>query len=291
VLSIAELTAMRAHVRDVRRAGRRIGFVPTMGALHAGHLSLVAAARARSDVVVLSVFVNPLQFGPGEDFERYPRDLQRDTSLAAAGGADVLWAPAREEMYPETPRVTVVPGRAGDVLEGAVRPGHFGGVLTVVLKLFGLVQPDVAVFGRKDFQQAALVRRMVRDLNVPVEVVVSPTIREPDGLALSSRNVYLDAAARAAAGALPRALACGVDAFRSGERDARTLAAGARRVLEAEPGLRVDYVACVDPEDLEQPARADERSVLAVAARAGRTRLIDNVVLGDGLEKDVRVAG
>jgi pantoate--beta-alanine ligase len=187
--------------------------------------------------------------------------------------------------------VTLVPGRAGDLLEGAVRPGHFAGVLTVVLKLFLLAQPDVAVFGRKDFQQAALVRRMVRDLNVPVEIVVAPTIREPDGLALSSRNVYLDAPARAAAGALPRALECGVAAFRSGQRDPGTLAAAARRVLEAEPGLTVDYVACVGPDDLETPASADERSVLAVAARAGRTRLIDNVILGDGLEKDSRVAG
>jgi pantoate--beta-alanine ligase len=291
VLSISALAAMRAHVQEARRAGRRVGFVPTMGALHAGHLSLVAAARARSDVVVLSVFVNPLQFGPGEDFERYPRDLERDTTLAASAAVDVLWAPSREEMYPEAPQVTVVPGRAGAVLEGAARPGHFAGVLTVVLKLFGVVQPDVAVFGRKDFQQAALVRRMVRDLNLPVDLVVAPTIRERDGLALSSRNVYLDAAARSAAGALPRALACGVDAFRGGERDAGVLAAVARRILDAERGLTVDYAACLDPGDLEPAGPADERSVLAVAARAGRTRLIDNVVLGDGLEKDIRVAG
>ena len=291
MLTVSALTAMRAHAQEARRAGRRIGFVPTMGALHAGHLALVTAARARSDIVVLSVFVNPLQFGPGEDFARYPRDLQRDTTLAAAGGVDVLWAPSRDAIYPEAPQVTVVPGPAGDRLEGAIRPGHFGGVLTVVLKLFGVVQPDVAVFGRKDFQQAALVRRMVRDLNLPIDLVVSPTIREADGLALSSRNVYLDPAARAAAAALPRALACGVEAFRGGERDAGALVGGARRVLEAERGLTVDYVACVGPDDLDPLVLADERAVLAVAARAGGTRLIDNVVLGAGLEEDLRVAG
>ena len=290
MLSVSALTAMRAHAQEARRAGRRIGFVPTMGALHAGHLALVTAARARSDIVVLSVFVNPLQFGPGEDFARYPRDLQRDTTLAAAGGVDVLWAPSRDAIYPEAPQVTVVPGPAGDRLEGAIRPGHFGGVLTVVLKLFGVVQPDVAVFGRKDFQQAALVRRMVRDLNLPIDLVVSPTIREADGLALSSRNVYLDPAARAAAAALPRALACGVEAFRGGERDAGALVGGARRVLEAERGLTVDYAACV-ADDLEPQVSADERSVLVVAARAAGTRRIDNVVLGEGLEEDIRVAG
>ncbi len=290
MLSVSALTAMRAHAQEARRAGRRIGFVPTMGALHAGHLALVTAARARSDIVVLSVFVNPLQFGPGEDFARYPRDLQRDTTLAAAGGVDVLWAPSRDAIYPEAPQVTVVPGPAGDRLEGAIRPGHFGGVLTVVLKLFGVVQPDVAVFGRKDFQQAALVRRMVRELNLPIDLVVSPTIREPDGLALSSRNVYLDAVARAAAAALPRALAFGVEAFRSGERNAAALADGARTVLDAERGLTVDYAACV-ADDLEPQVSADERSVLVVAARAAGTRLIDNVVLGEGLEEDIRVAG
>ena len=290
MLTVSALTAMRAHAQEARRAGRRIGFVPTMGALHAGHLALVTAARARSDIVVLSVFVNPLQFGPGEDFARYPRDLQRDTTLAAAGGVDVLWAPSRDAIYPEAPQVTVVPGPAGDRLEGAIRPGHFGGVLTVVLKLFGVVQPDVAVFGRKDFQQAALVRRMVRDLNLPIDLVVSPTIREADGLALSSRNVYLDAVARAAAAALPRALAFGVEAFRSGERNAGALVGGARRVLEAERGLTVDYAACV-ADDLEPQVSADERSVLVVAARAAGTRLIDNVVLGEGLEEDIRVAG
>lgn len=291
MLPITAPSAMRAHAQEVRHAGRRIGFVPTMGALHAGHLSLVAEARARSDVVVLSVFVNPLQFGPGEDFARYPRDLQRDTELAAGAGVDVLWAPSADAMYPDPPQVTVAPGPAGDRLEGAVRPGHFGGVLTVVVKLFSVVQPDVAVFGRKDFQQAALIRRMVRDLSLPVDVVVAATVREADGLALSSRNAYLDAAGRAAAAALPRALASGVGAFRAGERSAAALAACARRMLEGERGLAVDYVACVGPDDLTPLDAVDARSVLAVAARIGGTRLIDNVVLGAGLEGDIRVTG
>ncbi len=194
-------------------------------------------------------------------------------------------------MYPEPPQVTVAPGPAGERLEGAVRPGHFGGVLTVVAKLFSVVQPDVAVFGRKDFQQAALIQRMVRDLSLPVDVVVAATVREADGLALSSRNAFLDAGARAAAAALPGALAKAVGRFRSGERSAGALAACARRVLEGERGLSVDYVACFGPDDLEPLDAVDEHSVLAVAARIGGTRLIDNVVLGAGLEGDIRVAG
>ena len=181
MLSVSAPSAMASHAREARRAGRHVGLVPTMGALHAGHVSLVEEARRRADLVVMSVFVNPLQFGPGEDFARYPRDLARDTALAREAGVDILWAPSTEAMYPEPPQVTVAPGPAGDRFEGAVRPGHFAGVLTVVLKLFGVVQPDVAVFGRKDFQQAVLIRRMARDLDLPVEVVVAPTVRERDG--------------------------------------------------------------------------------------------------------------
>ena len=291
MLSISDPAAMREHARDVRRGGRRLGFVPTMGALHAGHLALVADARTRADAVVLSVFVNPLQFGPGEDFARYPRDLPRDTGLAERAGVDVLWAPAPDAMYPEPPRVTVQPGPAGERLEGAVRPGHFAGVLTVVAKLLHAVEPDVAIFGRKDFQQAALIRRMVRDLGFPVEIVVAPTVREPDGLAMSSRNAYLDAGARAAAAALPRALTTAVEAFRAGERGGTALSGRARRVLEAEPGVAIDYVACVAPDTVEPVEAVNGTSVLALAARVGGTRLIDNVVLGAGLEEDVRVGG
>jgi len=291
MLSVSAPSAMASHAREARLAARRVGLVPTMGALHAGHLALVGETRRRADLVVMSVFVNPLQFGPAEDFARYPRDLARDTEMARAAGVDVLWAPSTEGMYPEPPQVTVAPGPAGDRLEGAARPGHFTGVLTVVLKLLGVVQPDVAVFGRKDFQQAVLIRRMVRDLNVPVEVVVAPTVREADGLALSSRNAYLDAPSRAAAAALPNALARGVAAFRTGERGAAAITGCVRKALETAGALAVEYVACVGPDDLEPLEQVDERSVLAVAARVGGTRLIDNVVLGAGLEGDVRVAG
>ena len=287
---VAALPEMASHAREARAAGRRVGFVPTMGALHAGHVSLVGCARARTDLVVLSVFVNPLQFGPTEDFARYPRDLERDAAIAAEAGVDVLWAPAVEAMYPERPQVTVAPGPAGDRLEGAVRRGHFAGVLTVVLKLFAVVTPDVAVFGRKDFQQAALIRRMVRDLNFPVEIVVAPTVREADGLALSSRNAYLDPAARRRATVLSRALAEGAAAFAAGERGGAALEARARRVLEGESGVDVDYVACVGADDLAPRETADAGSVLVVAARVGGTRLIDNVVLGQGLAGDARVA-
>ena len=286
------LDDLRGRVRDARRGAgaRAVSFVPTMGALHAGHLSLVRAARSRAGFVVLSVFVNPLQFGPGEDFARYPRDLERDTHLAAGAGVDLLWAPESAAMYPAPPRVTVSPGGAGERLEGASRPGHFGGVLTVVLKLFELVAPDVAVFGRKDFQQAALIRAMARDFNLPVEIVVAPTVREHDGLALSSRNVYLDAAARTSATALYRALRRAVELFRGGERRALALTDAARHVLAGTPGVSPDYVACAAPGDLAPVEVADEGTVLLVAARVGATRLIDNVVLGEGLEGDVHVS-
>jgi pantoate--beta-alanine ligase len=294
--AVTSLEAMRAYAREARRAGRRVGFVPTMGALHAGHLSLLAVARARADVVVLSVFVNPLQFGPAEDFARYPRDPERDRRLAASAGADLLWAPATEAMYPEPPQVTVAPGEAADRFEGAARPGHFAGVLTVVLKLLSVVQPDVAVFGRKDLQQAALVRRMVRDFNLPVEIVVAPTVRERDGLALSSRNAYLDRTARQRATALARALVRGTELFRGGERSAGALAAGARAVLERESGLAVDYVACVSADDVRPVPTVDAGTALVLAARVeggsgAGTRLIDNVILGEGLEGDGRLPG
>jgi pantoate--beta-alanine ligase len=282
---------MRARARRARQDSRRIGLVPTMGALHQGHVSLVRAARARADLIAMSIFVNPLQFGPGEDFDRYPRDPHGDGALAASAGVDVLWTPAVEAMYPAPPRVTVAPGPGGDVLEGAARPGHFAGVLTVVLKLFAWVEPDVAVFGRKDFQQAALIRAMVRDLSLRVEIVVAPTVRERDGVALSSRNRYLDGAARAAAPVLSRALARGVEVYRGGERRAAAIADAARRVAVERSGVVLDYVACADPDDLGAVETAGPATVLAIAARVGGTRLIDNVVLGEGLEGDVHLPG
>ena len=287
---VVALEDVRARVHDAKRGGRRVGFVPTMGALHAGHVSLVRCARAHADLALLSIFVNPLQFGAGEDFARYPRDPVGDRGLAERAGVDVLWMPEAGALYPQPPRVTVSPGPAGGRLEGASRPGHFAGVLTVVLKLFALVEPDVAVFGRKDFQQAALIRAMVRDLNLSVSIVVAPTVRERDGLALSSRNVYLDPPARAAATVLYRALSRGVEAYRGGERRAVAIADAALGVMAGQEGVAPDYVACAAPDDLAPVEVADAGTVLAVAARVGGTRLIDNVVLGDGLEGDVHVA-
>ena len=284
---ITGLDSMRAWTRAEKRRDRRVAFVPTMGFLHEGHLRLVDRARELGDRVVLSIFVNPLQFGPGEDFERYPRDLARDRGLAEARGVDVLFVPEAAAVYAEQPEVRIAPGRAAEGLEGAARPGHFAGVLTVVAKLFHLVEPDVAVFGRKDYQQMALVRGMVRDLNFPVEIDVHPTVRELDGLALSSRNSYLNADQRRAALALSRALRALEQAWRAGEADARALERRGLEVLRA-PGVEPEYLALVD--DRMQPVdRANARAAAVTAARVGPARLIDNVILGEGLAADPAV--
>lgn len=275
--------ALRAWVRARRAEGRQLGFVPTMGALHEGHLRLVDESRRRTDVTVMSIFVNPLQFGTGEDLARYPRPIEQDRFLASARGVDALFLPEVAEMYPPGAATRVVPGAAADRWEGASRPGHFTGVLTVVAKLFHLVQPDVACFGQKDWQQVTLVRQMTRDLDFPVEVVVVPTVREADGLALSSRNAYLDTAARSAAAAIPAALRGVVARFREGETEPGALAGAARAVLDVHPGVAAEYIAVVDPATLEPVARAGEDTVVAIAARVGSTRLIDNVILGQGI--------
>lgn len=265
---------------DASGRGPRRAVVMTMGALHEGHLALVRLARERADQVVVTIFVNPLQFGPAEDLSRYPRDLDRDLALLAREGADVVFAPDVAEVYPDgEPVVRVSAGALGDRLEGAHRRGHFDGVLTVVLKLLHLVRPDVAVFGQKDAQQLMAVRRMVRDLDVPVEVVAGPTVRDPDGLALSSRNAYLDPGQRVRALALVTSLRAAEEAATAGAGADGALAA-ARAVLEAAPDVVVDYVALVDPADAtDVPAGHRGEAVLAVAARVGTTRLIDNVVL------------
>jgi len=254
-----------------------------MGFLHEGHLRLVDAARAVSDVVVMSIFVNPLQFGPTEDLARYPRDLSRDRSLAAGRGVDALFLPDVSVMYPPGSDTRVVPGPAADVWEGAARPGHFSGVLTVVAKLFHLVSPDVAVFGQKDAQQVALIRRMVRDLDWPVALVVAPTAREPDGLALSSRNTYLSPADRRDAVGLSAALRAAHDAWREGETDGRRLEAVARRALEVYPGVRPEYISAVEPDALAPAEIVGAGYLMLVAARVGSTRLIDNVIFGEGI--------
>jgi pantoate--beta-alanine ligase len=277
VRSVSEL---RAECDETRAAGARVGFVPTMGALHAGHLALVREARRRAARVVASIFVNPTQFGPGEDFTRYPRDLEGDASKLAAAGVDVLFAPALEEMYPPGDDTRVHVGTIAGMLEGARRPGHFDGVATVVAKLFAAVGRCVAVFGRKDYQQLLVVRRMASDLLAPVEIVGHPTVREPDGLALSSRNAYLSADERARALAIVRGLEAAARRFAAGERSARVLERVARVLVEA-AATSIDYVEVRDADTLEPIAAVVTRAVLLVACRVGTTRLIDNLVLGE----------
>jgi len=250
-----------------------------MGFLHEGHLGLIDRARAEADAVAISVFVNPTQFGPGEDYEDYPRDLDRDLELAGGRGVDLVFAPGPEDMYPREPSIRVEPGRLGDRLCGLGRPGHFSGVLTVVLKLFHVVEPDVAVFGRKDFQQSVLVRRMTEELNLPIQVVAAPIVRAADGLALSSRNTYLSGDERERALSLSRALRRVRERFAAGERGAGTLAGIAREVMR-EAAVEAEYVEIVEPGGLERVERAAPDSVCAVAARVGSTRLIDNATLG-----------
>lgn len=253
-----------------------------MGFLHEGHLSLVDRARAEADLVVMSVFVNPLQFAPSEDLARYPRDVDGDARKAETRGVDLLFVPDVTEMYPAKPRVSVTPGSLADRWEGAVRPGHFAGVLTVVLKLLNIVQPHIIYMGRKDAQQAVLVEAMCEDLNVDVRVQVSPTVRDPDGLALSSRNVYLSPEERRSALAIPGALQAMQGAFTDAAvRDGDSLIAAGRAVLEREPSVRVEYLALVDPRTLEpRESEVDTGDLVLVAARVGNTRLIDNIVLG-----------
>lgn len=271
----------RVHLLVARwkRAGLRVAFVPTMGAIHEGHLSLVRRARASADRVVVSIFVNPLQFGPGEDFARYPRPVGRDRALLAAAGADLLWEPRREELYPPGHRTRVSVRGLEGVLEGAARPGHFEGVATVVLILLEVVAPHVLWLGQKDAQQAVLVEHMVRDLRLPVRVRRAPTVREPDGLAMSSRNAYLAPAERAQAVALWRGLGAARAALAAGERSADRVARAVRAVWRRHPLVREDYVAVVDARTLEpvRDVRAARRLLVAVAVRVGPARLIDNL--------------
>ena len=279
-----ELTGDRFGFREACQAARdegsTVGFVATMGALHRGHTSLVAAARERCGFVAMSIFVNPLQFGSSGDLATYPRDLDRDLEIADEHGVDVVFAPEADEMYPAgEPVVTVDPGPMGDRLEGASRPGHFRGVCTVVAKLFALTGPATAFFGEKDAQQLALIRRMVADLDLPVEVVGGPTVREPDGLALSSRNVHLSAEERAAATCLYEALARAAWLVEGGELDANALRAEMAKRIGAEPLARIDYAAVVDEATFEDLERLDRPSRALVAATVGSTRLIDNLPL------------
>ena len=277
--TITTIAEMHAASGNARREGKRIGFVPTMGALHEGHLSLVRAAKQKCDVVVVSIFVNPTQFGPNEDFSKYPRTLERDRELLAEAGADIIFAPATEEMYPPGATTFVTVEGLDTRNEGRMRPGHYRGVATIVTKLFQIVQPHAAFFGQKDAGQLALIRKLVRDLDIPVEIVGCPIVREADGLAMSSRNVYLSPGERKQALVLHRALHAVEKAFRDGERSAAALTAVAQNVFAAEPGVKPDYVEVLDPMTLLPVERAEGEALVAVAAKVGTTRLLDNVVL------------
>ena len=272
------IAGLRARLRQARAGGPRVGLVPTMGFLHAGHRSLIERARLENDLVVVSVFVNPLQFNPGEDFDDYRRDLDHDLAVSAQGGADIVFAPGRHEMYPEPVATTVRVATLADVLCGASRPGHFDGVATVVAKLFSIVGECSAYFGEKDFQQLMIVRRMTKDLSLPVRVADCPTVREPDGLALSSRNAYLNEAERAQAPVLRRALGVGAALVEAGETDGTVVEAQMATVIAGASLATIDYVAAVSSATLRrgrQPLQGDVR--LLVAVRFGKARLIDNL--------------
>ena len=276
---ITTVDEMREACAQARRAGKKLGFVPTMGALHDGHISLVREARKRCDVIAASIFVNPTQFAPNEDFAKYPRPLERDCALLKQENVELLLTPSREEMYPLGAVTFVEVEELSERLCGKSRPGHFRGVTTIVNKLLNIIQPTFAFFGQKDAAQAAIVRKMVRDLDMEVEIVVCAIVREADGIAMSSRNVYLNAADRKKAGVLYRALQKVKSQYDAGERDAAKLIAAAKRVFAEEPEVRLEYVEIVNPNTLEA-ARDFARPVLvAVAARVGSTRLIDNIVL------------
>jgi pantoate--beta-alanine ligase len=275
------IDAMRAASRSQRSAGKRLGLVPTMGALHEGHLSLVRVARAKCDVVAASLFVNPLQFGPAEDLAKYPRNLERDCTLFEKEGVDFLFAPDVEEMYPAGAVTYVTVEGLSDKLCGRSRPGHFRGVTTVVSKLFHIVEPDLAFFGQKDAAQVAIIRRMVRDLNFPLEIVACPIVREADGLAMSSRNAYLDSQQRKSAPALYRSLMEVQRRFDQGERAPARLIEAGQRVTREEPSLRLDYFEIVDPVTLDPVIDISRSALVAVAALVGNTRLIDNIVLAE----------
>jgi pantoate--beta-alanine ligase len=272
------IAAMRA-IREGSR-GQRLGLVPTMGALHEGHLTLVRTAKSQCDLVAVSLFVNPLQFGPGEDFAKYPRDLGRDRDLLEKEGADFLFVPGVEEMYPRDAVTYVTVEGLSDKLCGFSRPGHFRGVTTVVSKLFHIVEPNLAFFGQKDGAQVAIIRRMTRDLNFPVQIVACPIVREPDGLAMSSRNAYLDSAQRKSAAVLYRSLTEIEKRFNQGERDAGRLVDAGKRIFAEEPSVRLDYLEIVHPDTLDPQNPASAGAMAAVAAFVGKTRLIDNVLLG-----------
>jgi pantoate--beta-alanine ligase len=276
---ITTVTGMRPLADALRREGKRIGFVPTMGFRHGGHLSLMRRARQENDILVASIFVNPAQFGANEDLDRYPRDAEGDRTKCVTAGVDILFMPTASEMYPEKPSVFVTVEGISDILEGAIRPGHFRGVATVVAKLFNIVKPHTAYFGQKDFQQCAVIKQMVIGLDLDVEVIVLPTAREADGLAMSSRNSYLDPGQRQKATCLFRALRVGGELITNGVREPETIRQKMRVILMQEKGVEIDYVEVADPDRLAPLERPEGKMVLLVAVRLGSTRLIDNLLI------------
>ncbi|MBZ5665515.1 MAG: pantoate--beta-alanine ligase [Acidobacteriia bacterium] len=273
------ISEARAACRDARSSSKRLGVVPTMGALHEGHLSLVRAAKAQCDAVAVSIFVNPTQFGPKEDLSKYPRQFDRDCRLLEKEAVDILFAPPVEEMYPPGAVTWVLVEGLSEKLDGRSRPGHFRGVTTIVAKLFHILEPDTAFFGQKDAAQLAVIRRMVRDLDFPVEIVACPIVREPDGLAMSSRNAYLNGEERVRALVLQRSLQQAQQGFQAGERNAVNLISAAKEVFAREPQTVLDYFEIVDPDTLDPVERVSQKTLVAVAAHVGATRLIDNLVL------------
>jgi pantoate--beta-alanine ligase len=273
VVTLDELRQRRSELKEP------VGLVPTMGYLHEGHLSMVRQARRECASVVVSIFVNPTQFGPREDLSKYPRDLQRDMDLLRPAGADLVWTPTNEVMYPKGYQTWVTVDELTKPLEGAMRPGHFRGVTTVVAKLFNATLPQKAYFGQKDAQQAVVIRRMTQDMNFPIEIVVCPTVREPDGLAMSSRNVYLSPYERQAALVLSSSLLHAKDAFENGERDVNMLRTLVLETLASEPTVKVEYVSCAHPDTLQELDGKVERVLISLAVLIGKTRLIDNIIL------------
>lgn len=279
---IRSLKEMRLYSQKVRSYGKKLGLVPTMGALHEGHLSLVAEARRRAEVVVVSIFVNPIQFGPGEDFSRYPRNLRHDKKLLKDFDIDILFLPEAEEMFPGGFKTYVEVEGLSRKLCGKSRPDHFRGVATVVTKLFNIVCPDLALFGEKDFQQQLIIKRMVRDLNLPIEIISLPTVREFDGLAMSSRNAYLNPRERKSAVILYKALCLAQREIGAGEKDLNKLLFRMRSLIGSEPAVRLDYVTAVNPETLEEVKRIKDKMLFVLAAYLGKSRLIDNLLIDTG---------
>jgi len=276
---IEKIDKLRKEINRLKKSGKVIGFVPTMGYFHEGHLRLMDIAKEKSDVVVVSIFVNPIQFGPNEDYDRYPRDLERDMKLAEERSVDIIFHPSVNEMYPEQILTYVITDKLPDVLCGKFRPVHFRGVTTVVAKLFNIVQPDIAVFGQKDYQQAIIIKRMVEDLNFPVKIIIGPIVREPDGLAMSSRNTYLSQEERKQAPIIYKALKKAKEMVEKGERNTEVLKKAIAETISSAPLARIEYIEVVEDKNLESVNEVVPGSFAAVAVWFGKTRLIDNIIL------------